>query len=210
MLLLISYSFRPARAASPTASHDTSASSHSSSDKPLAQGNKRRKASPTAEDSSNNPTATTQVVSNILGSTLQVAIPTASTEDSAAPSPAASAPPSNTDVEDAAKDQESHAEAVTNGLLAVVKDKRGADTDQEECKLGIREISVGSFTLTLSVLYSHTCAHNTGRRQCKPLCHGQRKRHQAAKPVYVQARWPWFSRWYEGIAEQKSGISRCC
>lgn len=120
------------RAASPTASHDTSASSHSSLDKPLAQGNKRRKGSPTAEDPPPAPPA--QIVSNILGSTLQVAIPTVAADDSAAPSPAASLAPGQTDTEETSKEQESHVHAITNGLLAVADSKRGAGTDQEECR----------------------------------------------------------------------------
>lgn len=134
--MLISFVRRPGRAASPTASHDTSVGSHSSSDKPLAQANKRRKASPSdtqgEADASAAPPA--QSVTNILGSTLQVAIPTF-TEDSAAPSPAASLPPGQGDIDESGKEQE-HAEAITNGLLAVssTKGKKAVDTDQEECE----------------------------------------------------------------------------
>lgn len=141
--------YRLGRAPSPTASHDTSASSQELSEKPLAQGNKRRKGSPPAENGANGTEAPpTQIVSNILGSTLQIAIPTAPADDSAAPSPAASMAPGQTDTEQSSKEQETHADAVTNGLLAVVDAKRGVDTDQEDCKPSLPIIVLACTNLT--------------------------------------------------------------
>lgn len=121
------------RAVSPDASHDTSSASHSSSDKPLAQANKRPKPSPSetpVETESEAPAP--QTVTNILGSTLQIAIPTSTGEDSAAPSPAGSAAPGQADATESVKEQDQPDAANDQ---AGPKGKKTADTDREECKL---------------------------------------------------------------------------
>lgn len=121
------------RAVSPDASHDTSSASHSSSDKPLAQANKRPKPSPSetpVETESEAPAP--QTVTNILGSTLQIAIPTSNGEDSAAPSPAGSAAPGQADATESVKEQDQPDAANDQ---AGPKGKKTADTDRDECKL---------------------------------------------------------------------------
>jgi hypothetical protein len=112
-------------------------SSHSS-DKPLAQANKRRKASPAAQDGSATmesaaaeSSQTGEAVSLILDSTLQVTTLPLSAEESNAPSPAVSVSASQIDTSEAAKNEQ-HAQAVTNGLLSLEdKGKKAADQDQE-------------------------------------------------------------------------------
>lgn len=135
--------YRHSRVTSPDDSQSTNAASHAAAEKTVGQANKRRKASPIDETQDPSRIATVLPVepAPLLVANLELAMPQPalppSTEESAAPSPAVSTPSGQQDIGDQHKEQ-THAEALTDGLLhaaSALKGKKLLDeAAEDDCK----------------------------------------------------------------------------